>query len=827
MVVMVPPSVGHKWPREWETFREKCLKPGREIRATEETVRSGSEFLKLLDDPKHRSHDIVFLTHGALTTSLADPLVRLAIVRHVLMRPSLKRERAAFPRWAARVVPGGWQLNERVARALMESTPRNWRRVWADTTGRELPDDPVPRTLLDALSAVDLSALVDTCHELPIRTSPYLGARLADVRRELNSAVEAVWRRALRAANLHLPLLVLDEAHHAKNPRTGLASLFADADARHETELLGGPLAGVFDRMLFLTATPLQLAHRELIEVLRRFEGIRWGALDRNAYGEQIARLEESLNVAQAASLRLDRAWGALRPEDVAAAPSRWWDRTDVSELPEPLRDAAAHVQEVRERTRVAQRQLRPLVIRHGRPERDERRDVRCGRAILDGKDSGTAGLQVGGGAILPFLLAARAQALVASDERRSKTRSRALFAEGLASSFEAYVHTRQAKDAEAVVDDASVNGSDGLSRETRWYLDQIRRELPADEHGLWGNHPKISATVRRAVELWLEDEKVLVFCFYRATGRALRDHITRGIDRAIIAEATSQLGRRARGEEAVRDELRRRSERFFDPDAPVTVLARDTLKEILAGNVEAEYLDDWSAVVLRFLRTPSFLVRHVGLDRGSPVEAFARALEEPDRAGRTLRDRLSSFAEFLESRLASERESLLAELQMLESGVRERAGELQLPNVRLANGDVDRPTRERLMLAFNTPFFPEVLIASSVMAEGVDLHLHCRYVIHHDLDWNPSVIEQRTGRVDRLGSLAEQTTTPVVVFEPFLEATQDEKMFRVMKDRERWFNVVMGERLELDEWSTERLSDRVPLPAELAKELAMNLALR
>ena len=50
-------------------------------------------------------------------------------------------------------------------------------------------------------------------------------------------------------------------------------------------------------------------------------------------------------------------------------------------------------------------------------------------------------------------------------------------------------------------------------------------------------------------------------------------------------------------------------------------------------------------------------------------------------------------------------------------------------------------------MLAFNTPFFPEVLVASSVMAEGVDLQQDCRHVIHHDLDWNPSTLEQRTGR--------------------------------------------------------------------------------
>jgi hypothetical protein len=826
VVVMVPPSVGHKWPREWETFREKCLKEGPEIRATEETIRSGSEFLKLLDDPEHRAHNVVFLTHGALTTSLADPLVRLAIVRHALARPSLRRQRKAFPRWASRVIPGGWQLKEPVATALIERPPRAWRREWARVTGRELPDDPVPRLLLDALRVVDLSPLIETCHELPLRTSLSLPERLSAVRREVSSAVEVVWRQALRTANLHLPLLVLDEAHHAKNPRTGLASLFSDSEARHETELLAGPLANVFDRMLFLTATPLQLAHRELIEVLRRFEGIRWGRLDRGAYQEQIARLEESLNVTQAASLRLDRAWGNLRAKEVSNAPAAWWEHPDDDSLSELLRDAAAHVREVRERTRVAQRLLRPLVIRHARGDRELRRDVRCGRAIAENGDHGARGLQIAGSAVLPFLLAARAQALVASEDRGPDVRTRALFAEGLASSFEAYAQTRRAPDPEGVIDEANVDSPNGYSLETRWYLDQIRRALPPDEHGLWGEHPKIAATVRRAVELWLADEKILIFCFYRATGRALRDHLTRAIDSAIVDEAIAQLGSRAGGEEAVRDELRRRSERFFDPDAPVTVLAREELRGILVRSVESEHLDEWAAVVLRFLRTPSFLVRHVGLRR-SGAEEFARALDEPNRAGRTLRERLTSFSEFLESRLPKERQTLLAELQVLESGVRQRAGELQLPNVRLANGEVDRAIRERLLLAFNTPFLPEVLIASSVMAEGVDLHLHCRHVIHHDLDWNPSVIEQRTGRLDRLGSLADQANEPVVIYEPFLEATQDEKMFRVMKDRERWFNVVMGERLQLDEWSTERLSARVPLPADLATELTLNLALR
>jgi SNF2 family DNA or RNA helicase len=130
-------------------------------------------------------------------------------------------------------------------------------------------------------------------------------------------------------------------------------------------------------------------------------------------------------------------------------------------------------------------------------------------------------------------------------------------------------------------------------------------------------------------------------------------------------------------------------------------------------------------------------------------------------------------------------------------------------------------------MLAFNSPFFPEILVASSVMGEGVDLHLNCQYVIHHDLDWSPSVIEQRTGRLDRINSKAEVLVGQVTVYEPFLEGTQDEKRFRVMKDRERWFNIVMGDPLELDEWSIDHAAQRVPLPSDLTDRLTMNLGLQ
>ena len=72
-------------------------------------------------------------------------------------------------------------------------------------------------------------------------------------------------------------------------------------------------------------------------------------------------------------------------------------------------------------------------------------------------------------------------------------------------------------------------------------------------------------------------------------------------------------------------------------------------------------------------------------------------------------------------------------------------------------SGGTGTDTRQRAVDGFNTPLYPEVLIATPVLGEGLDLHRFCRRVIHHDLPWNPAKLEQRTGRVDRVGSLAER----------------------------------------------------------------------
>ena len=349
-----------------------------------------------------------------------------------------------------------------------------------------------------------------------------------------------------------------------------------------------------------------------------------------------------------------------------------------------------------------------------------------------------------------------------------------------------------------------------------------------------------MAATVDRVRQLWLHGEKTLVFCFYVQTGRALRSHISRALRQEIVSRAADGLGLNATNESHVLSALDRIGERLLRSDSRGYQAFRRKIRA-LAANLDEAAQDHVADVVTRFMRAPSFLVRFVDLSPNVSVDDLLSGLERPDMSGITLSSRVRSFADSFDQKVAVEREELLAALTGIQTGgiaataehfdPSERAMhcEALLPNVRLANGGVRRDTRRRLMLSFNTPFFPEVLVASSVMAEGVDLQQDCRHVIHHDLDWNPSPLEQRTGRVDRIGSQAEASGEPVVIYEiyePFLAGTHDEKMFRVVKDRERWFGVVMGETPDSSERATEQAAARVALPLDLANQLTMDLSL-
>lgn len=167
---------------------------------------------------------------------------------------------------------------------------------------------------------------------------------------------------------------------------------------------------------------------------------------------------------------------------------------------------------------------------------------------------------------------------------------------------------------------------------------------------------------------------------------------------------------------------------------------------------------------------------------------------------------------------------------------------------VSLVDGSTKPESRVRTFIGFNTPLLPEILICTAVGQEGIDLHRHCRNVVHYDLAWNPATLEQRTGRVDRIGcaalrerKLSEQAESAsrsfLEVSVPYLAGTYDERMFEELRLRAQTFEVLTGGDLapdhvdghaedgKEDDEGQEAGTGLVTLPKEMVEELRVNLA--
>lgn len=81
-----------------------------------------------------------------------------------------------------------------------------------------------------------------------------------------------------------------------------------------------------------------------------------------------------------------------------------------------------------------------------------------------------------------------------------------------------------------------------------------------------------------------------------------------------------------------------------------------------------------------------------------------------------------------------------------------------------------------------------EILLSSESGGEGRNLQF-CNTVINYDLPWNPMTIEQRVGRVHRIGQSRE-----VYVFNFCLAGSVEEYVLKVLHDKINLFELVAGE---------------------------------
>lgn len=136
---------------------------------------------------------------------------------------------------------------------------------------------------------------------------------------------------------------------------------------------------------------------------------------------------------------------------------------------------------------------------------------------------------------------------------------------------------------------------------------------------------------------------------------------------------------------------------------------------------------------------------------------------------------------------------STLAEMLSLEYG--DQRGAFS----RLMYGNTLHQTRRLMQMGFNRQVgYPKVLVCQSIVGrEGLNLHQACRVVVLLHPEWNPGVVEQQIGRVDRVGSRwskefdeyvregRDDADIPRIEIRPVIfEGTYDSYNWRVLRDR-------------------------------------------
>lgn len=118
---------------------------------------------------------------------------------------------------------------------------------------------------------------------------------------------------------------------------------------------------------------------------------------------------------------------------------------------------------------------------------------------------------------------------------------------------------------------------------------------------------------------------------------------------------------------------------------------------------------------------------------------------------------------------------------------------------VAVLHGGVAPEEREAIMRRFRAGEF-ELVIATRVASEGLDFEF-CSMVVNYDLPWNPMEVEQRIGRLDRIG----QTSDKIMILNFSTPGTIESRILERLLDRVGVFEHSIG---ELEPILAERFED-------------------
>lgn len=149
-----------------------------------------------------------------------------------------------------------------------------------------------------------------------------------------------------------------------------------------------------------------------------------------------------------------------------------------------------------------------------------------------------------------------------------------------------------------------------------------------------------------------------------------------------------------------------------------------------------------------------------------------------------TKQQRLQSVVETIESQLDETRVIVFTQFRPTQDEIAEAVADLDQP-VHVVNGDLSSKGKETVVSEFEDE--GGVLVATDSISEGRNMQF-CNVMVNYDLPWNPMKVEQRIGRIDRIGQDRE-----VHVFNLALEDTVEEHVLNKLYSKINLFNQSIG----------------------------------
>lgn len=262
--------------------------------------------------------------------------------------------------------------------------------------------------------------------------------------------------------------------------------------------------------------------------------------------------------------------------------------------------------------------------------------------------------------------------------------------------------------------------------------------------------------------------------------------------------QALEDPGRRERLRALLREVMVRNTRAHIDLKLPRRLAATQVVRPeaaeadllaSLAASIRDRYptasaAERWRLMMLQMQAGSSPSALRYGLrDRGTGggLDGFAHIAAGLDRVGVSAKTR--ALIEL--ARRSAEKKIVFTRFR---ATLEELTGRLAAEEFRVAvfHGGLTASQKDAAIADFQER--AEILVSSEIGGEGRNLQF-CRTVINYDLPWNPMAIEQRVGRVHRIGQTRE-----VYVFNFCLAGSVEEHMLRILHDKINLFELVAGE---------------------------------